>query len=492
MSVLSIILFSIHFVLLALLCFFGLHRLSVVLRWLYYKNSQPPLPIEFKKLPRITVQIPLYNEWFVAQRAVDAAAAINYPSDKLQIQIVDDSTDNTRELVAARVSFYQQRGVDIVHVTRTTREGFKAGALKNAMTSATGEFIAIFDADFIPEPQLLANTIHYFTDPKMAMVQFRWEHLNRFKGALTETQAMMLDAHFSLEQKVRCASGMLFNFNGTAGIWRGEAIIDAGNWSADTLTEDLDLSYRAQLRSWKLLYLNEVSCPGELPADMNAFKSQQHRWAKGGVQVMKKMLLKVWATKLPLSHKLEATFHLSNNLAYLLLLVDTLFFLIPTLIIRQQYHMVNMWWIDIPLLLLSSGGHLVYLFFGQVALGHSKTTAFIKLPRLLLLGIQLTVNNARAGFEALCNQESEFIRTPKMGYSDKAVYSPAATIRSFYQAVKPKGIFIELLLAIVYAVVFVWAIHNAQWFMLPFLLLLFFGFIASAFESFFSQLQEQR
>jgi cellulose synthase/poly-beta-1,6-N-acetylglucosamine synthase-like glycosyltransferase len=492
MSVLSIFLFTVHFFLLAMLCLFGLHRLSMVLRWLYYKNSQPIALSEFKQLPKVTVQIPLYNEWFVAQRAVDTVAALDYPADKLQIQIVDDSTDNTRELIAARVAFYQQRGINIVHVVRSNREGFKAGALKDAMTTATGEFIAIFDADFTPEPSVILKTIHHFTEPNIGMVQFRWEHLNRFDSGLTETQAMMLDAHFSLEQKVRCASGMLFNFNGTAGIWRKETIIDAGNWSADTLTEDLDLSYRAQLRGWKMRYLNDISCAAELPADMNAFKSQQHRWAKGGVQVMKKMLLKVWKTDLPFNHKIEASFHLSNNLAYLLLLIDTLFFLVPTLYIRQQHHMVNMWWVDIPLLLLSSGGHLVYLYFGQVALGHSKINAFIKLPRLLLLGIQLTVNNARAGFEAICNQESEFIRTPKIGDVETNSYAPVEKIRSFYQAVKPRGTLIELLLAIIYAIVFIWAIHNAQWFMLPFLLLLFFGFVASAFESFFSQLQEQR
>lgn len=259
---------------------------------------------------------------------------------------------------------------------RTNRQGFKAGALKEAMNSASGEFIAIFDADFIPNPDTLLKSIHYFTQPNVAMVQLRWEHLNRRSSLLTKTQAIMLDAHFALEQQIRCASEMLFNFNGTAGIWRTSAIIDAGHWSADTLTEDLDLSYRAQIAGWKMLYLNNVTCPGELPADMNAFKTQQYRWAKGGVQVMMKMLKTVWKTKLPFSKKIESTFHLSNNLAYFVMLIDTLFFLVPSLYLRDKYDFINVWWLDIPLLLMSSGGHIAYLYFGQVVLGRSKVVRF--------------------------------------------------------------------------------------------------------------------
>ena len=262
----------------------------MVTRWHKYKDVKPSNKNKFNELPSITVQIPLYNERLVADRIIDAVAEFNYPADKLQIQIVDDSTDNTKESVAIRVAHFQNLGINIEHVHRTNRSGFKAGALKEAMDSASGEFIAIFDADFIPEKDLLLNTVHHFSNDNVGMVQFRWEHLNRSSSSLTQVQAMMLDAHFSLEQQVRYASGKLFNFNGTAGMWRTKAIIDAGHWSADTLTEDLDLSYRAQLAGWKMVYLNDVPCAGELPADMNAFKSQQHRWAKGGVQVMKKML----------------------------------------------------------------------------------------------------------------------------------------------------------------------------------------------------------
>jgi hypothetical protein len=284
---------------------------------------------------------------------------------------------------------------------------------------------------------------------------------------------------------------MLFNFNGTAGIWRTQTIIDAGNWSADTLTEDLDLSYRAQLKGWEMAYLNELSCPAELPANMNAFKSQQHRWAKGGVQVMKKMLLDVWQAPLSFTQKIEASFHLSNNLAYFILLVDTLFFLLPSLWIRQHYQIVNMWWLDLPLLLLSSGGHLIYLYYGQVALGHSKINAFLYLPRLLMLGIQLTTTNARAGFEALLGKASEFIRTPKVGdlALEKAI--PQHLHAAIYKAIKPRGILIEILLAVIYVIVILWAVRNEQWIMLPFLLLICIGFVVSSFNSLIPENRER-
>lgn len=494
MSVLSMSIIAIHFVLLLILCLFGLHRLSMVFRWFRYRKFQPTQPKQFERLPRVTVQIPLYNERMVAQRIVDSIVKLEYPHDRLQIQIVDDSNDDTCALVAERVKFYQQQGIDIEHVRRVNRQGFKAGALKDAMDTATGEFIAIFDADFIPHPNTLLDSINYFTQKDVAMVQLRWEHLNRRSSLLTKTQAIMLDAHFSLEQQVRSASDMLFNFNGTAGIWRTSAIIDAGHWSADTLTEDLDLSYRAQLKGWKMVYLNHIPCPGELPADMNAFKSQQYRWAKGGVQVMMKMLPTVWRAKIPVTKKVESTFHLSNNLAYFVMLIDTLFFLVPSLLLRDKYDFLNIWWIDIPLLMMSSGGHLIYLYWGQIALKRNRSRALVKVPNLIMLGIQLAINNSKAGLEALMGRESEFVRTPKTGElqdkvkSDKAVsMTPKPSKR--YKAVAPKGAIFEFVIAGVYAVVLVWAVNHQHWFMLPFLLLLTVGFVSAALHSFYHHYQ---
>jgi cellulose synthase/poly-beta-1,6-N-acetylglucosamine synthase-like glycosyltransferase len=490
MSAFSIFILSIHFGLLFLLCLFGLHRVSMVFRWFYHRHEKLPMPLAFEQLPTLSVQIPLYNERLVAERSADAVAALEYPKERLQIQIVDDSTDITSEIIAEKVAYYQQQGINISHVQRTNRSGFKAGALKEAMNDVTGEFIAIFDADFIPRPDTLIKNIHQFTDKKLGMVQFRWEHLNRQNSQLTKTQAILLDAHFGLEQHVRCVSGYLFNFNGTAGIWRTATIIDAGHWSAETLTEDLDLSYRAQLAGWKMLYLNDVECPGEIPADMNAFKSQQYRWAKGGVEVMLKMLPTVWRSNIPFKVKLESTFHLSNNLAYLVMLTDTVLFLIPSLWLREEHQFLNLWWIDIPLLLLSSGGHLIYLYSGQVVLGHSKLKVFLKLPSLVLLGVQLALNNSKAGIEALMGKRSEFVRTPKSGNMadvviDNPTLEPSNTVSKLqaYATVPPKGALFELLISIIYLVVFLWAIKHEHWFMLPFLSLLAIGFFTTAIES---------
>lgn len=494
MTLLSLVVIMAHFVLLFILSLFGLHRLSMVFRWFRYRHYQPEQPNQFSQLPKITVQIPLYNERMVAERIVDAIVKLKYPSHCLQIQIVDDSNDDTCELIAQRVRFYQDLGVNIEHVQRTSRQGFKAGALKDAMESATGEFIAIFDADFIPHPQTLLDSIHHFTQADVAMVQLRWEHLNRRSSLLTKTQAIMLDAHFSLEQQVRSASNMLFNFNGTAGIWRTSAIINAGHWSADTLTEDLDLSYRAQLAGWKMVYLNHIPCPGELPADMNAFKTQQYRWAKGGVQVMMKMLPTVWKSKLPFSKKIESTFHLSNNLAYFVMLVDTLFFLVPSLLLRDKHDFLNLWWLDIPLLIMSSGGHLIYLYWGQVSLGRSKMRALIRIPNLILLGIQLAINNSKAGLEALLGRESEFVRTPKTGELKSADREEGLKQQNAntYKADAPKGAIFEVFVAGVYTVVLLWAVNHQHWFMLPFLLLLALGFVTSAAHSFYNHYQLSR
>ncbi len=494
MSLLSSFIIAVHFSLLVILCLFGLHRLSMVARWFKYRNFKPETPKMFEELPKVTVQIPLYNERLVARRIVDSIVLLEYPTDKLQIQIIDDSTDETSLVIAERVDLFKQQGIDIQHVQRTNRQGFKAGALKEAMNTATGEFIAIFDADFIPTPDTLLKSINHFSQPNIAMVQFRWEHLNRRSSLLTKIQAIMLDAHFGLEQHVRSASNMLFNFNGTAGIWRTSAIIDAGHWSADTLTEDLDLSYRAQLVGWKMLYLNDITCPGELPADMNAFKSQQYRWAKGGVEVMMKILPTVWKSKLPITKKIESSFHLANNLAYLFMLIDTLIFLVPSLYLRDRHDFLNIWWIDIPLLLLSSGGHLAYLYFGQQVLGRSKSRAFVKLPSLMMLGIQLAINNSKAGIEGLLGKKTEFVRTPKTGELEQHIelIETQTARKQSYKAIPPKGALFEIAIAVIYSIVFMWAVTHQHWFMLPFLFILTLGFVISALHSFYSHYQLSR
>jgi len=473
---------SLHYALLFVLCLFGLHRLSMVFRWNKYKDVKPKEAAQLAGLPKVTIQIPVFNERNVIGRIIDQSVKMDYPAGLLQIQVVDDSTDDTYDLIAEKVSKYQQRGINIQHVHRVDRQGFKAGALRDAMSDVSGEFIAIFDADFLPPIDFLQKTIHHFANPNLAMLQTRWTHLNLESNRLTRTQAMMLDSHFALEQQIRYASDMMFNFNGTAGIWRVDAIIDAGHWSADTLTEDLDLSYRAQLRGWEMVYINDVACPAELPSNMRAFKSQQHRWAKGGIQVMKKMLGTIWRSDFGLGKKLESTFHLSNNFAYFVMLFDTLFLLIPSLVMREHLNIPVLFWLDIPLLAISSGSHLLYLYFGQVALNKSKTNAFVQLPWLLLLGINLAFNNARAALEALRGQESEFVRTPKNGevHIDSVLEIPI--LEKKYLTVLPNEKGLQLLTSGVFIFAAGWVVQIGNWYMLPFLLLLAIGFSFSALD----------
>src|SRR5665213_2196500 len=306
---------------LLILAFYGFQRSSLV--WQYYRNRyRRPRPLgRFSELPAVTVQLPLFNEMYVVERLLDSVATIRYPRDRFQIQVLDDRTD---------------------------RSGFKAGALQNGLHTAKGEFILIFDADFLPLPDILERAIDHFSDPKVAVVQCRWEHVNRDFSALTEVQALMLDGHFIMEHAGRNWSGRFFNFNGTAGLWRRAAIADAGDWQHDTLTEDMDLSYRAQLRGWKFVYLPEIAAPAELPVEMSAFKSQQFRWAKGSVQVAIKLLSTILRSNATFAQKSEAFFHLTNNLAYPLLWLLSIL-LLPNLALRTHHGWREVLMIDLPL-----------------------------------------------------------------------------------------------------------------------------------------------
>lgn len=475
-----------HFGLLFILCIYGAHRL--VLTWLALRGpASPALPEELQntavQLPIITVQLPVYNEKFVVERLIDAVAALRYPADRLQIQVLDDSTDDTVALVALRVAQHRARGCWIEHLHRSERTGYKAGALAAAMPLAQGELIAIFDADFVPSPDLLRDAIGPFTDPTVGMVQTRWAHLNRHYSALTEVQAIMLDAHFAIDQPARCQTGVFFNFNGTAGIWRAKAITAAGGWQWDTITEDLDLSYRAQLAGWRFVYLQQVACPSELPVEMNAFKSQQHRWAKGAIQVMKKTLPQVWRAPLPLRHKLEATLHLSSNLAYLLMLVHSGVFLLPSILVRRDTGWLDtLWWIDLPLLLLATGSHLLFFLTGQQRLFGSLKQRWVYVPALLATAVGLGLNNGRAVLEALLGRESAFIRTPKLGEHALRNQGIRARPRSYAQRV-PAYELLELVLALLFAGYTVWAFALGQWTLTPFLLLFVWGLMFSGVQS---------
>src|SRR3954463_3729039 len=298
---------------------YGIHRYFIIYLFLKHRNQQPKPAGHFQQLPKVTMQLPIFNEVYVVERLLRAVSNLDYPKDLLQIQVLDDSTDDTRDITAACAAELRGRGFNVSHIHRADRTGFKAGTLAVGLEAAEGEFVCILDADFVPNPDLLKRTIHFFTDPNVGMIQTRWGHLNRGYSLLTRVQAMFLDGHLLLEQTARSRSGRFFNFNGTAGLWRRSCIDQAGGWQHDTLTEDLDLSYRAQLAGWKFIFLPDVITPAELPVDMNGFKSQQHRWTKGSIQTCKKLLPTVWRSKLPMPIKLEATGHLVSNFAYLLL-----------------------------------------------------------------------------------------------------------------------------------------------------------------------------
>lgn len=417
MSYLSLIFILLYFLVLFLLAVYGVHRYLMV--YLYYKYRDRVRPVKPEALgdppPAVTVQLPLYNEQYVVERLIDAVCRIDYPRDCLEIQVLDDSTDETRGLAERSVERYREAGFDIHYLHRTERLGYKAGALQEGLRAARGEFIAIFDADFIPPPGFLRNTMHRFRDERVGLVQTRWSYLNRNYSILTRVQAIMLDGHFVMEHGARNRSGRFFNFNGTAGIWRRDCIDAAGGWQHDTLTEDLDLSYRAQLRGQRFLFLEEVSTPSELPVEMNAFKTQQHRWSKGSIQTAKKMLPSVWRSALPFRYKLEATYHLTNNMAYMLmLLLSVLIF--PSIVIRVQAGWINSFWIDLPFLCAATVSVSLFYLFAQFEINRARWIwCPFYLPVLMSIGIGICLNNTRAVMEALLNLKSGFQRTPKYG-----------------------------------------------------------------------------
>ena len=467
---------------LIVLAVYGLHRTALISMYYRNKHRRPRPAGRFSELPVVTVQLPLFNEMYVVERLLDAVAGIRYPRDRFQIQVLDDSTDETQEICRRKIADLGARfpELDVEYIHRTDRSGFKAGALQNGLQTTKGEFIMIFDADFVPTPDILERCIDHFTDPKVAVVQCRWEHVNRNYSALTEVQALMLDGHFIMEHAGRNWSGRFFNFNGTAGVWRRSAIADAGDWQHDTLTEDMDLSYRAQLRGWKFVYLPEIAAPAELPVEMSAFKSQQFRWAKGSVQVAKKLLGTILRSGATWEQKTEAFFHLTNNLAYPLLLVLSIL-LLPNLALRTHHGWREVLMIDFPLFFGTT------LSIASFYLASQREIALLRdpdakprfqwrvlgrLPLTLSIGIGLCVNQTRAVLEALAGKETEFVRTPKhgIGTSDKSWWSKK------YHAAKSVTPFLELAMALYFVIAVAVAIDHGHYMSLPFLGLFLYGF----------------
>jgi cellulose synthase/poly-beta-1,6-N-acetylglucosamine synthase-like glycosyltransferase len=456
------------------LTLFGLHRWYLVCLYLRHRRDAPRPRSHYQRLPTMTVQLPLFNEMYVAERLIDAVCALDYPRDRLQIQVLDDSTDETHELVARIVERRRQQGFDIAHLRRVERSGFKAGALAEGLRSARGEFVAIFDADFVPPPEFARRLVHYFTDPRVGMVQARWGHLNAEHSVLTRIQSMFLDGHFVIEQAARNRAGCFFNFNGTAGIWRRACIEDAGGWQHDTLTEDLDLSYRAQVRGWKFVFLKDEVSPAELPVEMGAFKSQQHRWAKGSIQTARKLLPGILASDLPLRVKLESTLHLTANVGYLMMVLLALL-LVPALWMRIGVAPWMVALLDLPLFTLSSLSMIAFYLVAQHE-ARGKWRGMLRwIPFLMALGIGLSINNARAVLEALRGQPSEFERTPKYNL---ARGEPLSTRR--YRSRLNRDTWLELALALHFVVALAVTAALGWWAALPFLLLFAAGYAYTA------------
>ncbi|MFQ5742679.1 MAG: cellulose synthase family protein [Acidobacteriota bacterium] len=476
-----------YFAVMGMLAIYGLHRLFLV--WLYqrHRRTVAALPAEVTDWPSVTIQLPIFNEIYVVERLLEAVSRIDYPAELLEIQVLDDSTDETRSVVAAQIDRLRKQGLSITHLHRTDRTGYKAGALADGLEKARGEFICVFDADFLPKADILRCTLPYFHDPRVGMVQVRWEHLNREYSLLSRVQAIQLDAHFAIEHAARNRSGRFFNFNGTAGIWRRVTIEDAGNWQHDTLTEDLDLSYRAQVRGWRFVYLNDVEAPAELPVEMSGFRSQRHRWTKGAVQTARKMLGRIWRSGVPMRAKIEATFHLTANISYPLnLCLAALIF--PAMLVRLRTGFEQFLVLDVPVFLCGTGSVCLYYLLAQRELNRSLWRAVLRLPMVMAIDTSISLNNTIAVLEGFQRRAGEFVRTPK--------FSIAAGRKSWHKRIyrgRDSWLYwAELAIGLYFSVAFMIAVYLRMWPALPFLLLYQGGYLYTGLLSLSQRRQSAR
>ncbi len=469
MSVIPIILCVLYFMVLAVLSTFGLHRLHLVLLCRRHRaaiDRAPELagdPRPDAELPRVTIQLPIFNESTVVVRLLRRVAKMDYPRDKLQIQVLDDSIDETGALAQAEVARLRDQGLDVEYVHRVDRTGYKAGALDNGLATATGEFIGVFDADFLPRPDFARALVGHFRDEKVGMVQARWTHLNREASMLTRIQALMLDGHHMVENRARFGAGLLFNFSGTGGMWRRTTIADAGGWQHDTVTEDLDLSYRAQLRGWKFIYRSDVVSPAELPEDVSALRAQQYRWAKGTVQTARKLLGRIFASKLSLGQRVEALFHLTPHFAYPMMVALTVL-LLPVLmsVNLPDWRMAILF--DLPLCLAPLSSLGAFYMLAETAQGRTRWDAVRMLPALIALGAGLAPHLTAGVSEGLRTSGGQFIRTPKHGNN-----------RNRYRA-RVELPFTEMFFALLCAASTVVSVYSGHWFATPFAALFSTGY----------------
>jgi cellulose synthase/poly-beta-1,6-N-acetylglucosamine synthase-like glycosyltransferase len=469
-----------YFLALLTLLLFGVQGFVMVYYHFKSRTKEEPPDLTLQEFPPVTVQLPIYNEVYVVERLIKAACGIKYPKEKLEIQVLDDSTDETTSVVMRTVAEMVARGYDIRHIQRGTREGYKAGALREGLKTARGEFIAIFDADFVPREDFLMRTMPYFfRDEKIGMVQTRWEHLNTEYSLLTRAQAMALDGHFVIEQVVRNRSGFFINFNGTGGIWRKACIVDAGNWHDDTLTEDLDLSYRAQLRGWRFKFLRDVTSPAELPSEINALKSQQFRWTKGAIETAKKILPLVWKSKLPLRIKLQSTFHLTNNLVFPFILLAGI--LNVPLVYVKNHGGYETYFALMSIFVVAFIGSLLFYTFSQKEIYPDWRRRLFLFPLFMAGSMGFAVNNTKAVIEGLISKKREFVRTPKYAIEKKG---DAWTNKKYVPRRLGFTSFIELVLALYCLFGVLSSLYFAEIAAVPFQLLFCLGFGFVSFLSF--------
>jgi cellulose synthase/poly-beta-1,6-N-acetylglucosamine synthase-like glycosyltransferase len=475
-----------YFTILIILSVYGLHRYETIRTYFKHKEKatgEPPR--RFEELPPVTIQLPLYNERYVVERLVDEVVKIEYPKGLLQIQVLDDSTDDTAPFAEALVERYHALGYPIEYHHRMNRHGFKAGALQEGLKTATGEFVAVFDADFCPPADFLTRTIHFFADPKIGVVQTRWSYLNRDYNFLTEVEAMLLDGHFILEHGARSRAGYFFNFNGTAGILRKAMIDDAGGWQHDTLTEDSDLSYRAQLKGWRFVYLPGLDCPSELPVEMHGFQVQQSRWAKGLTQVAKKLLPRIMKSDVSTRIKVEAFLHLTPNLSYPLMIVVSALML-PVMIVRFYMGIWQMVFLDLPLIAASFWSiSLFYVVAQRELYPKNWKRSILMLPMLIAVGVGLTIINTRAVLEALFGVETAFARTPKFAIGGRPVNLEVKKYRRRSGWLP----YVEILVGCYFVAMILFAIQTLNYFAIPFLALFVGGYWWAGFGTIYQEYQ---
>ena len=477
------IILAAYIISLTILFIFGSHGFNMI--YYYFKTfgdrtkDLEEHEFEITDYPLVTIQLPLYNERYVITRLIDATMRLDYPKDKLEIQILDDSTDDTTGIIQDHIQRYIDQGFDIKHIHRTNRQGYKAGALKEGLEVAKGEYVAIFDADFIPRKKFLKRTIPYFYKyEKLGLVQTRWEHLNREYSLMTRTQAIALDGHFVIEQAVRNRAGFFINFNGTGGVWKKECIFDAGNWEADTLTEDLDLSYRAQMKGWKFKYLVNFTSPAELPSDIFALKSQQFRWTKGAIETAKKIFPVVLKSDMSFKLKVQSFIHLCSNLAYPFILIAALLNL-PVMLVKLsgEYDTIFKF---MSLFIFAFISSFLFYLYSQKDVYPDWQNRMIYFPVFLAGSMGFSVNNTKAVFEGLLGKKSEFVRTPKYKITGK---QESWKGKKYVNKKLSFTTYIEAFMAVYCFVGVVIAIGTAQIAAVPFQLMFFGGFATVSYLS---------